>query len=169
MSENGVLSKKVALFCIGNYYMGDDGFAVHLMRDIEDSFLSGYLELFNFGAVGLGILDYILPYRKLIIVDALQGTGKPGDISKFDLSVSHQLLLTRDIISAHDLGIIESIEIVKRLYPERQPGAIILIGVEALAIDKQVTSLSPQLKKALPIVKQMVFQELAVEINPPSR
>ncbi|MGE5341029.1 MAG: hydrogenase maturation protease [Candidatus Omnitrophota bacterium] len=156
------IAEQVAVFFAGNYFSGDDGVAIHLYNELRHMDFPDHVFLYPCGIQGLALSESIDAFRKLIIVDALSGFGDPGGIFRFDLLNDNLSELSRSAISAHDIGIIDTIEIVKRLYPERLPRSVILIGVEAGTINTTDISLSPSVGMVLPAVKGMISREISM-------
>ncbi len=152
----------IAIFCVGNYYLSDDGFGIHFFHMLKAAPLPDYIEVCEFGLMGFSLADYILPYQKLILVDALKGIGKPGEIFRFDL-LKKPPVFCRSMLSAHDFGIIELLDMVKALNSENLPKQVLLFGVEAEIMDQYGTTLSPQLEKALLRMKKIVLEELGIK------
>ncbi len=121
--------------------------------------LPDYVKIYEFGLIGFALTDFILPYRKLIVVDALKGIGRPGEIFKFDL-LKDPPVFYKSMLSTHDFGIIELLDVVKMLYPENLPKEVLLFGAEAAITDQYGTTLSPQLNKALFGIREIILEEL---------
>ena len=150
-----------AVCCVGNYYLSDDGFAIHLFHNLHNMPLPNNVELREFGLIGFSQFDSVLPCRKLIVADVLKGVGKPGEIFKFDL-LNDPPVFCKTILSVHDFGIMELLDMFRVLCPENFPEEAILFGVEAKIMDQYSTMLSPQLNTALFRVRKMVLEELGM-------
>jgi hydrogenase maturation protease len=150
---------RVAVYCVGNYYLRDDGFAIHLFHRLKEATFPLTVELHQFGTLGLSLIDHIEPYRKLFILDAMTNMGRPGDIFRLDL-LDNPDLFCKSVISGHDFGVMEVLEIVRRLYPEKLPREVVLWGVEAEVLDEYGTTLSPKVAQALVEVEENVLNEI---------
>jgi hydrogenase maturation protease len=148
-----------AIFCVGNYYLSDDGFAIHLFRVLKGLSLPEDVEIYETALMGFNQIEYIRPYRKLLIIDAVKGLGAPGDIFKLDL-INSPPAFQKAMLSAHDIGVLDMLELVRVLSPENLPKEVILIGVEAADTMTYGTDLSPMSAAALPVVKSMVLEEI---------
>lgn len=151
----------IAIFCVGNYYLSDDGFGIHLFKILRDTSLPENVQIFEFGGTGFFQTDIILPYRKLIVADALKGLGMPGEIFRFDLLENPCLPYCKTMVSSHDFGIMELLDMVRTLRPENLPKQAILFGAEADITDRYGTTLSPRVDKALSGVKEMIIEEVS--------
>ena len=78
---------KILILGLGNTILKDDGIGIYaariLSRTIGDA---ENIEVIESSLAGLSILDLILGYEKVIIIDSiLTGNSKPGTIHEFDL------------------------------------------------------------------------------------
>jgi len=150
-----------AVCCVGNYYLSDDGFAIHLFRKLENTRLPNNVELRELGLIGFSQFDSLLSCRKLIVADALKGVGRPGQIFRFDL-LNDPPVFSKTMLSAHDFGIMELLDAVRVLCPENLPEEAVLFGAEAKITDQYGTALSPQLNTAIFRVRAMILEEIGV-------
>jgi len=149
-----------ALFFTGNLYAGDDGFAIHLYEQFKDIPLPRKPDIYCCGVKGLAMVDTFRPFKKLVVIDALRGLGQVGEIFRVDLLNENLSQWSGAPVSAHDIGIIETIEIVRHLFPQHLPAEIILIGVDIGNRDMMGTTLSAEIFAALTPVAKMIYKEL---------
>jgi hydrogenase maturation protease len=72
---------RVLIACIGNIFLGDDGFGVEVARHLAGRTLPAGVAARDFGIRGLDLTYAMLdPYELLILVDACQRGGQPGTI-----------------------------------------------------------------------------------------
>ena len=150
------MSKKQTKLIIGcgNLLLRDEGFGVHLIEYLKQKKLSPDIELLDGGTAGLDLIDFIRQPDKVVIVDAVKAEGKPGQIYSF----SPQDFETENPpkTSLHDITLKDVFQMAGQLGPLSK---ITIIGIEP-AIIGPGTELSPQLKKILPKVAQLVLTEI---------
>jgi len=148
----------IAIFCIGNLYLSDDGLAIHLYNELIKLKLSENIKIYQFGLLGFSQIDLILPYRKLIVIDALKGFGRPGDIFTIDLFLSKYL--DNNTLSSHDIGLFELLETIRILDPSKMPKEAILIGVEIENVNEFGVTLSPKVNNVISQVQKIIINEI---------
>lgn len=141
----------------GNLLLKDEGVGIHIIQALDglSRECGGELKIID-GATCPDVL-YLLPegVDKLIIVDAVQGGGKPGYIYRFtpdDLTFSEKIPT-----SAHQLGLAEGLRGLKLL--GLAPKEIIIIGVEPKVVDWGL-DVSSELKEILPHLVNLVKKEI---------
>ena len=79
------MSNDVLVAGIGNIFLGDDGFGPEVIRHLgaaDQPPLPAEVRLVDYGIRGLHLgYDLLKGYAALIIVDAIPGDGRPGDVS----------------------------------------------------------------------------------------
>ena len=75
---------KTLVLGLGNPILGDDSVGFHVIQGLKDKFSHpGLITLMESSASGLGLLDLITGYDKVIIIDAIQTQGgKAGQIHR---------------------------------------------------------------------------------------
>ena len=76
------MSGRILVGCIGNIFLGDDGFGVEVARRLSERELPESVELADFGIRGLDLV-YALQedYGAIILVDAMPRGEEPGGCS----------------------------------------------------------------------------------------
>jgi len=141
----------------GNILLKDEGIGVHIIQSLHELSLeeNGKLMIMD-GGTSPDIL-YLIPegVGKLIIVDAVKGGGKPGDIYQF---TPNDFTFSKGIFtSVHQIGLAESLRGLELIGPN--PSEIIFIGVEPKEVDWGF-EISPELKKILPQVIDLLVKEV---------
>jgi hydrogenase maturation protease len=119
--------RRTIIICIGNELIADDavGFEVH--KRLESIIDRNRIRLEYCGVGGIDLLPLLWGESDLIVVDAVQFGVKPGTVHVIPWQ---ELPCSSSAISAHGLGLRETIEIGKTLYPENMPERITLVGIE---------------------------------------
>lgn len=80
MNDNGHCHTLIA--CIGNIFLGDDGFGCEVARALEKMSFPAGVKVVDYGIRGLDLAYALLePYRTVILVDAIARGAEPGTVS----------------------------------------------------------------------------------------
>lgn len=72
---------RILIACIGNIFLGDDGFGTEVARRLASRTLPPEVTLKDFGIRGLDLTYTLLdPYELVILVDACPRGGDPGSV-----------------------------------------------------------------------------------------
>ncbi len=130
-----MISKKETLILgVGNPLRRDDGIGPEVIRLLTEDRtkkngtykLSSDIDLLDGGTDGLGLIEYLKDYKKVVIVDAVEMKLKPGTIKVFTPEEA-VIKINSDALSTHGFGIAELIKLAKGLdiNPE-----LIIVGVQ---------------------------------------
>ncbi len=141
---------RVAVMGIGNVLMGDEGVGVAVINELRK--LKVRADIYDCGTTGIDILNIIADYDKVIVVDAVRGFGKPGDVVR----IKPEELKSRRIISMHDLDFVSVISIAKSVMklPE-----IVIIGIEVERVGEGL-EISESVRRAIPRAIEEILKEL---------
>ncbi len=149
--------RKIVVIGIGNLIMKDDGLGIHVVRtlikvnfspELSVSIIDGGLEPDLTVLVESGT-------DKLILVDAVQAGGKPGEIYRLTLpEVEHSGYGTR---TGHYLNMQQNMTLLRLM--KTLPAEVVVIGVEPLEMTPG-TELSDTLASVLPEVVSTVVHEI---------
>jgi len=112
---------------IGNSILADDGVGIKVAQKLKDK--NSELEVIETGETGIALLDLIVGWDKLIIIDSIKTEkGKPGDLYKLELE---DLRPAKDLSSSHGIGIATAFELGKELgYEMPEHISIYAIGIK---------------------------------------
>jgi hydrogenase maturation protease len=76
------MAARVLVAGIGNIFLGDDGFGPEVVRRLPDGTgLPPSVRVTDYGIRGMHLAyDLLDPYDALVLVDALPGPGRPGEV-----------------------------------------------------------------------------------------
>lgn len=78
---NGSAHFQTLVACIGNMFLGDDGFGCEVARVLAQMTLPADVKVVDYGIRGLDLAYSLLePYRTVILVDAIARGSRPGTI-----------------------------------------------------------------------------------------
>ena len=140
--------RRVLVVCIGNQLVADDGIGQVIYEQLCSRQLPDQVRLRFLGLGGIDLIEELAGEDVLLVVDGVQLGGKVGDIVELDWS---ELPASQGRpVSGHGIGVREAIEVIGRLYPERRPKKVILVGVEGGCFDKLGVGLSEEVAAAIP-------------------
>ncbi len=146
----------VLVIGLGNPSRGDDGVGRKAALELRRTLNSGTTVLDMLGEAS-ELIDAWKNAGKVVLIDACQGLGKPGDVRRVDL-LSEDINGNGREISSHGLGLQEAVNMALALGDV--PRELILVGIEAATFEHG-DGLSNKVKSALPKVFEMVAKELA--------
>jgi len=135
------------IVCLGNPLAADDGAGHAVYQELRRMPLPEGVRLCFVGLGGIDLLEELAGERRLIVVDAVQLGAAPGTVHV----LSWERLPVRQLrpVSGHGIGIREAIEVGRRLYPERMPESISLVGIEGGCFDQLRERLSGEVAAAV--------------------
>ncbi|RLG37876.1 MAG: hypothetical protein DRN91_04230 [Candidatus Alkanophagales archaeon] len=157
---------KILILGIGNPILRDDGIGVHAanafkeaLKQLNDADFAEnvIIEVGEASTGGFNVLEMLLGYEKVIIIDGIVAGGKAGEVYRLELKDFSKAL---HFTSPHDTNIITALEFGYKCVPQEMPRDIVIIGVEVECVDEFGTEMTPSVKNAVPKVVDMIFEEL---------
>jgi hydrogenase maturation protease len=132
---------------LGNDILTDDAIGLRLVRALAERLgPSDNAVALESEEMGLSLLDHIVGYDDLVIVDAIQtGTAPPGHLHQFD----GEALPSRRTGAPHFLGVGDTLAL-GRLLGLPMPSRVRILAVEVADALTLGTALTPQLHAAFP-------------------
>ena len=146
---------KILVLGVGNELLSDEGIGVHAVKALGKLQLPTMVDVFEGGTDGFGLINLIIEYDRLIVIDSLKGGNEPGTLYKFNIEDAPQ---SPDLFktSVHQIGILEVINLSGLLGKTPQTT---VIGVEPKSIATGM-ELSPEVRQKLPRVIELVLEEI---------
>jgi len=142
---------------IGNPILSDDGVGIHVARMLGDMDLPDVTvdELY---ASGLELLDAVLGYDRVVIVDAIK-TGKvqPGECI---ILQEEDFVRTVHGSSPHGINVATALAMGRKLCPKRMPREIVFVAIEAEDLVNVSEELTERVASALPRVLEKIKKDL---------
>ena len=133
---------RTIVVCIGNELIADDAVGFEIYRR-----LAGCRARLEFcGVGGIDLLPLLQGETDLIVADAVELGAPPGHLHVLPWDC---LPATATAISAHGLGLRETIEIGRILYPDAMPERITLVGVEGRCFNRTREFMTPEVADAI--------------------
>lgn len=144
----GSAAGQILVVCIGNELVADDAVGFEVYQKLAAMDLPEGTRLLYLGVGGITLLDYLTGAEKaMIVVDAVQLGAPPGTIHCLywdELPVNGNAT-----ISAHGIGLRETIEVGRLLYPEKIPPIVRLIGIEGICFNQPREAMTPATAAAI--------------------
>ena len=149
---------------IGNTIRGDDGIGIYIAEEIKKKLVNkkNKVTVMSSETAGLNLLDLIVGYSKLIIVDSIQvsSNNELGHIFKLEVN---QLNSSNGHFNSHDIDFLKLFKIGKKLgikLPRKKK--IYGVGISSVKGFKQ--RCNPRLGKMIPDIAQCIInKELSLE------
>ena len=149
--------KQITVLGIGNILLQDEGFGVRIVEELHRRFLfPDDVQVLDGGTLGMDLLRFISGSEKLLVVDAIAGSGPPG--SFYRLAGQEVQAYFSEKVSLHEMGIRDVLAALEVLgHPVAE---VVVLGVEpavlelgleltpvvAAAVEKTVAAVIAQLK-----------------------
>jgi len=145
---------------VGNLLLSDDGVGVHIIKQLSEEGINA--DLVDVGMGGFDILESMLGYQKVIIIDSIITGTEPGTIYRLtpiDLSDFPALSHT------HAVDLPTSLKLGQKLMPNEMPNEIIIYAIEAEDITTFNETCTPKVKAAIPKVIKQIKKDLSNQSN----
>jgi hydrogenase maturation protease len=144
---------KILIVGIGNMVCRDEGIGVHVIQEMEDMELPGHVQLLDIGTSTMDLISHLEGVKKLIVIDAMNLGGAPGEIHK--CKPEDLMSKGEESISLHEVDLLETLTTAKKMGKEIDT---VIIGVEPKVIDWGV-ELSEEVKQKIPAIIEAVLKE----------
>jgi len=148
---------KTLVLGLGNPILSDDGVGIKVAREVANQLNSPQVTVAETSGAGLSLLDSIVGYDKVIIIDAIQ--TKEGNTGQIYRMGTEDFSLTKHFSSPHQVNLVTALELGKMLNLA-MPQEITIFAVEAKDITNFSEKCTPKVEQAIPEVVKMVLQEL---------
>ncbi|HEX5147966.1 MAG TPA: hydrogenase maturation protease [Candidatus Limnocylindrales bacterium] len=139
---------------LGNPILGDDGVGWRVVEALGDRLAddaarraAGDVELDRVAVGGLSLMERLVGYDRVVLVDAVLGADRPGTVSIGSLAET-TCRLAGHLDSAHDVPLTEALS-AGRALGAHLPDDITVIGVAVRRVDVFDEALSPEVGAAL--------------------
>ena len=148
---------KTLVLGTGNPILSDDGVGIKVAHEVGEKLNDPQITVAETSAAGLSLLDSIVGYDKVIIIDAIQTEkGRAGQIYRMG---PEDFSLTKHFSSPHQINLATSLELGNALNLA-MPQKITIFAVEATNITTFSEKCTPEVEQAIPELVKMVLEEL---------
>ena len=151
-----IYAVNVMVLGIGCTLYSDEGFGVRVVEKMEQEFIfPDDVLLVDGGVLGINLLGVISKPRHLIVVDAINNKGEPGDVYRLDGNAIPERIRAKN--SLHQVDFLEALTLCQAL--DHVPETVI-IGVEPEDIETMCVDLTPVTQARMNDIIAMVLAEL---------
>ncbi|MGB5924768.1 MAG: hydrogenase maturation protease [Dehalococcoidia bacterium] len=148
---------KALVLGIGNPILSDDGVGIRVAHEVANQVKSPQVTVSETSAAGLNLLDSIVGYDKVIIIDAIQTEkGQAGQVYRME---PQDFSSAKHFSSPHQINLVTALELGKVLNLA-MPQEITIFAVEAKDITSFSEKCTPEVEQVIPEVIKMVLEEL---------
>jgi len=154
---------KTLVLGLGNPILSDDGVGIRVAQEVGKELEDPQITIAETSEAGLSLLDSIVGYDKVIIIDAIQTReGNAGQVYRMGIE---DFSFSKRFSSPHQINLVTALELGKML-DLTMPQKITIFAVEAKDITKFSEKCTPEVERAIPGVVKMVLEELNAK-HPP--
>lgn len=152
---------RVLVAGIGNIFLGDDGFGVEVIKELEQVELPPWVQIADYGIAGMHLAyDLLGGYDTTILLDATPHGQPPGTLSLIEADTED--LAAAPAIDAHGMQPEAVFRLLRLLGGDA--GRVLIVGCEPGCLDGGI-GLSPEVTAAIPAAVRAVT-ELAWGTSP---
>lgn len=151
------MEKNIIILCCGYPWATDMGFGYHVSKVLEKMKLPDNVDFLEVGGSACMIPAFVEGKDKLVVVDIFRVDAKPGTVVRLNRAEVPVTVGGRtDIDKFHLMEMLEQIEISGKC-PEA-----IFIGVVPKDTRTSGEKLTPEIKKQIPKVIDLIMQEIKI-------
>jgi len=148
---------KTLVLGLGNSILSDDGVGIKVAQEVRKELIDPRVSVAEISEAGLHLLDSIVGYGNVIIIDAIRTRGgEPGQIHRME---PEDFSFIKCFSSPHQVNLVTALELGKMLNLA-MPRTIAIFAVEAKDIATFGDKCTLEVQRAIPEVVEMVLQEL---------
>lgn len=179
MSQTPITIQRILIACIGNIFLGDDGFGVEVAQRMLSRKNRPYpenVQVVDFGIRGMDLAYTLLEdYDTLVLVDAVPRGGQPGTLYLIEPDVAHLnseqgAQAGRVALDTHSMDPVKVLAYARTL--GAKPVRTLLVGCEPSAFDgadawmEMSMGLSEPVQNAIDPAIQMIDSLVADLLRP---
>ena len=144
---------------IGNPILGDDGVGFHIAQKLANSIKDDNIEVKDAGMDGLNLLELIVGYDKVIIIDAIMAeNGEVGETYRFGPEIIASTVHPNT--SPHHANLATAIEIGKKYLAEQMPGEVVVFAVAVEEVTRVTEEMTVKVEEAVPVAVNLILEEI---------
>jgi hydrogenase maturation protease len=148
---------KTLVLGLGNSILTDDAVGFAVIEEVGKQLDRGDVTVSEASVGGLSLLELVVGYDKVIIIDAIQTSAcQPGEIHRLS---PDEFRGTLRAASTHDITFATALDLGHQLGMDI-PREIVIFAVEAVDVETFGEELTAAVAAAVPKVVKLVLQEL---------
>lgn len=120
--------RRLLVACVGNIFLGDDGFGVEVARRLAGRPLPEGVQVVDFGIRGLDLAYALLDEPATILVDALPRGGPPGTLYVLEPDLDELAQAEAEPVDTHGMHPLSVLRLVTAL--GGSVGSLVVVGCE---------------------------------------
>jgi hydrogenase maturation protease len=144
----------IAVIGIGNILLSDEGIGVHIAQRLMKQPAISEVEIIDAGTCADIMMLISDSVEHVIVIDAANGGGKPGDIYRF---TPEDIDTTGNMVSLHENNLVAGIKMLP-LY-NRELKSVIIFGIEPKTLESGL-ELSPEIASKVPRLIELINKEI---------
>ena len=154
---------RVLVVGLGNPILGDDGVGWRVADEVSRQLADSHVEVDRLALGGLSLMERLVGYDEVIIVDAIQTEGgQIGEVSRYDLNALPDLSAGHTT-AVHDTSLQTALTLGRQM-GVKLPEHIQIVAVEAARVYDFSDEMTPAVATAVPLAVQLVL-EIVQEIE----
>jgi hydrogenase maturation protease len=149
---------KTIILGVGNPILRDDGVGIHAANQLKQYIKDPNVTIDEAMTGGMNLLDLIVGYDKVILIDAINIRGaKNGEVRRLLLSDFSSIHSD----NPHDVTLMEAMKLAERLGEKNIPKEVVIIGI-VLKENPYIfgEKLSPKIAAAVPKAVELTLNEI---------
>lgn len=152
---------KIAVLFLGNPIFKDDAIGIEVGKRLVDKLENLGIDVFILERTGLSLLDYILEYERVVIVDSFKSNQHSiGDVYE----LPQDSLTPQKIFSPHYAGLPEALMAIHALKPAKS-SSIHIIAIETNDPYTISEEMSAEISNKLETITNNVFNMIIKMVN----
>ncbi|HTL31220.1 MAG TPA: hydrogenase maturation protease [Tepidisphaeraceae bacterium] len=168
---------RILIACIGNIFLGDDAFGVHVAKKLQGVTFPPNVRVTDFGIRGIDLTYALLDSCDIaILVDAVPRGEAPGTVYVIEPDVSDGagIPITPDLLEAHSMNPVKMLRAVSAM--GGQVKRVLLLGCEPTPMDPDIdmsgdlsapvaAAIDPAVKLLQSLVAKVSTEPLSMEVD----
>ncbi|UCD08953.1 MAG: hydrogenase maturation protease [Dehalococcoidales bacterium] len=142
---------------LGNPILSDDSVGFRVIEELQPRFTRHDLTFVQSSVSGLNLLETIVGYKKLIIIDSIQ--TKNGQAGEIYTLTGNDIIDTSHISNTHGIGLPAVFELGNKL-GRIMPQQVTIFAIEAADVTNFSERCTNKVEEAIPAAAAMVADEL---------
>jgi len=138
---------RALVVCLGNELVGDDGVGIRVGRVLGRMPMPEGVEVRIRPNLGLELIELIVEYEQVILVDAMTTGRRGGECAVIELAEASALASCPSC--SHSIGVPEVLRLAEALQPGRAKAGVWIVGVEGIEMTEFGLGLSEPVARGM--------------------